>query len=271
MERKRKLPASFEECEVAKRALANSKKKRRWAYRLTKKNGQQAQSWLFAVPAEIFERIVSFIERPDDALRLAASCRRAYNEIRTFRAYWTHQWNRWHPGLYPAATARHKNVGCAVMARHATALAAHQDYYAFRTLRYVQFSSRYGGNCSPHIMLRMPDGYVFDHCQDPDHYPRTQLGPTQKRCPDDAFSATCKAISKANYAKYKELNGTHDVTLKRLRMNKQEVSRSLERLKDTWVDISLQINAEEKKLVVFELCTKGARPFIELSPESACT
>lgn len=218
------------------RALENSKKHRRVAYRLTKKKGQQEQSRLMQLPNEIFELIVHKLSRPDDALRFMASCRLAYNRIRRDARFW----GRFYPTLHfvkvPKYGAYHHYMpDCRPWSQH-HGRGVHTMHYGMNDL-----------------------------CTDPKHYIRSVRTP-KTTLPVDPFDSVCKALSKHNLAAYrKEAQTDHDRRMREIDREKRELEQRIKLLKDNWVDAATRAIKTQQRKEIFQEKKEKLLPFIDLA------
>jgi hypothetical protein len=223
------------------RALANSKKHRRLAYRLTKKKGAQVQSRLMQLPPEVFEMIVMQLKRPDDGIRLMGTCRLAYNILRNKDPMQVGYrfWGRFYPKLYfvkePAYGARHLYMtSCQPWVQH------HGRGY---------YTMTYG---------------TQDLCTDPKHYIRTERKP-KTELPADPFDSVCKALSKQNLQAYrKESQRDHAARIRNRSLEKVDLERRIKLLKDQWVDAAAEEIKETGRKRKYEEMMEKSLPFIDL-------
>jgi hypothetical protein len=217
------------------RAMINSKKHRRVAYRLTKKKGQQEQSALMQLPNEVLEQILHKLTRPDDALRFMASCRLAYNRLRRDARFW----GRFYPKLYfvkePAYGAHHIYMtSCKPWAQN-HGYGVHHMHYGMNDL-----------------------------CTDPKHYIRSVRKP-KTELPADPFDSVCKALSKQNLAAYrKESQRDHSSRIRTQASEKVDLERRIKLLKDQWVDAAAEEIKETTRKRKYEEMIEKSMPFIDL-------
>lgn len=248
------------------RAMINSKKHRRVAYRLTKKKGQQEQSALMQLPNEIFELIVHKLSRPDDALRFMASCRLAYNRVRRDARFWGRFYPKLHFVKTPWLAAPHLHVKC----EKALELVKNNPR---EVPHWPPGMDEWEAVFEPHTYAR--NAYVRQlnalhwgrqsHCNDPKHYARTQRVP-KTELPADPFDSVCKALSKKNLAEYRNAaQFNYDQRLRQLELEKREVEQRLEVLKRSWVDTAARAIEIQQKKEKFQEKKEKALPFIDLS------
>jgi hypothetical protein len=252
------------------RALVNSKKHRRVAYRLTKKKGQQEQSTLMQLPNEVFEAIVHRLRRPDDALRLMASCRLAYNRLRRDGRFW----GRFYPKLYfvkePALGAPHQvhHITCKPMLAWFRSMAGGngldiREGHEAEAINDVW--SRAPGVWYNTCHLASWGTQVVTVCNDPKHYVRSVRTP-KTDLPADPFDSVCKALSKKNMQAYvKESTRNHDAKIGYHEASKRDLERRLELLKNQWVDAAHEVMKERQRKETFEEKKEKSLPFIDLS------
>lgn len=223
------------------RAVVNSKKHRRLAYRLTKKKGAQLQSKLLQLPAEVFEMIIMQLTRPDDALRLMATCRLAYNTLRSkdpMRVGYRF-WSRFYPKLYfvkePAYGAYHIYMSsCRPWAQH-HGYGVHHMHYGMNDL-----------------------------CTDPKHYIRSVRKP-KTDIPADPFDSVCKALSKQNLLAYrKELQHDYVGKIREQMLSKRDYEQRIKVLKEHWVDAAHEEMLQTQKWEIFKEKKEKSLPFIDL-------